>query len=115
VDLDQAEPTVPDAMCAHGHRPCVGVDTSPGHLQAWVQVSAQPLPAAVAGAFGRQLARWCQGDCATTDWRHLGRLAGFTNQKPQRRLPSGVAPWVKLRRATPGLARNSRSLPVRQE
>jgi len=110
VDLDQAAPTVLDAMCAHGHQPCVVVDTSPGHLQAWVQVSAQPLPAAVAGAIGRQLARWYQGDCASTDWRHLGRLAGFTNQKPKRRLPSGLAPWVKLRRATPGLARDSPSL-----
>lgn len=57
VDLDQAAPTVLDAMCAHGHQPCVVVDTSPGHLQACVQVSAQPLPAAVAGAIGRQLAR----------------------------------------------------------
>lgn len=106
VDLDQAAPTVLDAMCAHGHQPCVVVDTSPGHLQAWVQVSAQPLPAAVASAVGRQLARWYQGDGASTDWRHLGRLAGFTNQKPQRRLPGGLAPWVKVRRATPGLARN---------
>jgi hypothetical protein len=93
VDLDQTEPTALDAMCAHGHQPCVVVDTSPGHLQAWVQVSTQPLPAAVASAIGRQLARWYQGDCASTDWRHLGRLAGFTNQ-PQRRLPNGLAPWV---------------------
>ena len=75
-----------------------------------MHVSTQPLPPAVASAIGRELARWHHGDPASTDWRHVGRLAGFTNQKPQRRLPSGLAPWVKLRQATPGLARHSRSL-----
>jgi RepB DNA-primase N-terminal domain/RepB DNA-primase C-terminal helical domain len=110
VDLDQAEPGVLGAMRAQGHQPCVVVETSPGHLQAWVHVSPQPLPPAVASAIGRQLARCYQGDPASSDWRHVGRLAGFTNQKPQRRLPSGWAPWVKLQYATPGLAVNRRSL-----
>lgn len=64
----------------------------------------------MATAVGRQLACWYHGDPASTDWRHVGRLAGFTNQKPQRRLPSGLAPWVKLLYATPGLAGSSHSL-----
>jgi hypothetical protein len=110
LDLDQAEPDVREAMCAQGHQPCVVVETSPGHLQAWVHVSTQPLPPALASAIGRELARAYHGDPASTDWRHVGRLAGFTNQKPSRRLPSGLAPWVKLRHATPGLARHSQSL-----
>jgi DNA primase RepB-like protein len=110
LDLDQAEPGVIEAMCAHGHQPCVVVETSPGHLQAWVHVSTQALPPAAASAIGRELARAYHGDPASTDWRHVGRLAGFTNQKPRRRLPSGWAPWVKLRHAMPGLARHSQSL-----
>jgi len=110
VDLDQAEPGVLSAMCAQGHQPCAVVETSPGHLQAWVHVSTQALPPALATAVGRQLARWYGGDLASSDWRHVGRLAGFTNQKPQRRLPSGLAPWVKLLYATPGLAGSSHSL-----
>jgi RepB DNA-primase from phage plasmid len=110
VDLDQAEPKVLETMCGHGHQPCVVIETSPGHLQAWVRISAQTLPAVVASAIGRQLARLYQGDCASTDWRHLGRLAGFTNQKPHRRLPGGLAPWVQVRQASLGLARNGRSL-----
>jgi len=110
IDLDQAEPDVLDAMCAQGHQPCVVMETSPGHLQAWVHVSTQPLLPAVASAIGRELARRYHGDPASTDWRHVGRLAGFTNQKPGRRLPGGLAPWVKLRHATPGLARDSHSL-----
>jgi hypothetical protein len=39
------------------------------------------------------------GDPSSADWRHFGRLAGFTNQKPSRRLPSGLAPFVLLREA----------------
>lgn len=110
VDLDQAEPGVLCAMRAQGHQPCAVVETSPGHLQAWVHVSTQALPPAVATAVGRQLARLYRGDPASSDWRHVGRLAGFTNQKPQRRLPSGLAPWVKLLYATPNLAGSSHSL-----
>ena len=40
----------------------------------------------------------------STDWRHLGRLAGFTNQKPARRTPDRYAPWVKLLHARVSLA-----------
>jgi len=110
VDLDRAEPAVLAAMCAHGHEPCVVLQTSPGHLQAWVQVSSAPLPPDVATAIGKLLALSYGGDRASTDWRHLGRLAGFTNQKPQRRTRDGYAPWVKVVYAYPGLARHADEL-----
>jgi hypothetical protein len=92
VDLDRAEPTVLTAMSAQGHEPCVVLQTSPGHLQAWVHVSSTPLPPATATAIGQQLARTYGGDRASTDWRHLGRLAGFTNRKPQRRFHTATPP-----------------------
>lgn len=110
VDLDDAQPTVLAAMRRNGHEPCVVVETSPGHLQAWVRVSILPLPPQVATPVGRHLARLYQADRASADWRHVGRLAGFTNQKPQRRLPSGLAPWVNVRYAAAGLASNSDGL-----
>ena len=110
VDLDRAEPTVIAAMCAHGHEPCVVLQTSPGHLQAWVQVSPTPLPPAVATAVGKQLALVYGGDLASTDWRHLGRLAGFTNQKLARRTLDRYAPWVRLVHARAGLAPRAESL-----
>jgi RepB DNA-primase from phage plasmid len=47
---------------------------------------------------------------ASTDWRHLGRLAGFTNQKLARRTPSGFAPWVKVIAARPILASAAQDL-----
>ena len=34
----------------------------------------------------KELARRFGGDPSSADWRHFGRLAGFTNQKPKRRL-----------------------------
>jgi hypothetical protein len=73
-------------------------------------VSPHWLPAAVATVIARQLAQQYHGDRASADWRHLGRLAGLTNQKPQRRLPSGWPPWVKVRHAMAGFASQGRIL-----
>jgi hypothetical protein len=110
IDLDHADPAVLTNMQANGHEPCVVLLTSPGHLQVWVHVSATPLEPAVATAIGRQLALAYDGDGASTDWRHLGRLAGFTNQKPQRRVPGGTAPWVKIVYGRAGLAHRADGL-----
>ena len=118
VDLDAAEPAVLDRMHADGLAPCVVLQTSPGHLQAWIHLSATPLEPTVASAAGKQLARAYGGDLASTDWRHLGRFAGFTNQKPSRRTLAGWAPWVRVVHARQGLApradallRSARAIP----
>lgn len=76
----------------------------PATLQAWIRVSAIPLEPAIAGAIAKQLARLYRADLASADWRHLGRLAGFTNQKPLRRQANRYAPWVRLLHAELGLA-----------
>jgi hypothetical protein len=110
VDLDRPDPTVMDLMRANGHDPCVVVQSSPGHLQAWIHLSSSPLESAVATAAGRHLAHLYGGDRASTDWRHLGRLAGFTNQKPARRTPDRYAPWVRLVHTRAGLAPRGESL-----
>jgi hypothetical protein len=110
VDLDRADSQIIETMRAAGHQPCLVLQTSPGHLQAWVHVSTTTLEPAVASQIGGQLARTYGGDIASADWRHLGRLAGFTNQKPIRRQPSNFAPWVRVLHAQQGLARGSASL-----
>jgi hypothetical protein len=110
LDLDWASPSVFETMRANGHEPCVVLQTSPGHLQAWIRVSMLLLEPTVATAVGKHLARTYGADLASTDWRHLGRLAGFTNQKPQRRARSGYAPWVKVVYARAGFARNAETL-----
>lgn len=116
IDLDEADSAALSAMRANGHEPCVVLQTSPGHWQAWVHVSSTPLEPARATAVGRHLAYLYGGDRASTDWRHLGRLAGFTNQKPHRRQRNGYPPWVKIVHAAAGLAgRAERLLQVVRE
>src|SRR5436305_5635397 len=110
IDLDRAHPALLESMRTQGHDPCVLLQTSPGHLQAWVQVSRSRLPPAVATTIAQQLARCYGGDCASASWRHLGRLAGFTNQKPTRRTPDGYAPWVKIVHARAGVAPQGNAL-----
>lgn len=103
VDLDGSPVQVVDTMRADGLAPCVVLLTSPGNLQVWVHVSTTSLEPAVASSIGKHLARRYGGDLASTDWRHLGRLAGFTNQKPQRRTRYGDSPWVTVLYARDGL------------
>jgi hypothetical protein len=110
LDLDAANSTVLKTMRRHGLEPCVVVQTSPGHLQAWLHLSRRPLEPALATAVAQQVAGTYGGDLASADWRHLGRLAGFTNQKPERRTPSGYPPWVTILHARAGLAARAEDL-----
>jgi hypothetical protein len=96
VDLDHPAPGVLASLRAQGHEPSVVVESSPGRLQAWIRVSAQPLSPALATRISRHLAHLYAADRASADWRHVGRLAGFANRKLQRRQSDGLAPWVKL-------------------
>src|SRR5687767_4463191 len=109
LDFDAAEPAVLETMRRDGLEPCVVLQTSPGHLQAWLHVSRQPLEPALATAIAKRLAYTYRGDPASADWRHLGRLAGFTNHKPERRTRNGP-PWVKLLHAHAGLASRAEHL-----
>jgi hypothetical protein len=110
LDLDDAVPEVLPRMRDHGHHPCLVLQTSPGHLQAWVHVSTSSLEPFIATTIARLLACTYGGDPASADWRHLGRLAGFTNQKPARRTSQGYAPWVKIVHARAGLAPQASAL-----
>jgi RepB DNA-primase from phage plasmid len=110
VDLDTAAPSLIHVMRTHGHEPCVVLQTSTGRLQAWVRVSPAPLPAALATAIAKDLAHRYHADRASADWRHVGRLAGFTNRKSTRLHPNGYAPWVKLVHAQAQLATHGPAL-----
>jgi hypothetical protein len=110
LDLDHATADVLPLMRANGHEPCVVLQTIPGHVQAWIRLSTTPLEPAVATVISKQLAHTYGGDLASTDWCHLGRLAGFTNQKLQRRTAAGSAPWVKIVEARAILASAAQDL-----
>jgi hypothetical protein len=72
LELDRADAGVVHRMRDHGHDPCVVLETSPGHLQAWIRVSASPLEPCMATAIARKLARDYRGDPASADWRRVG-------------------------------------------
>lgn len=110
LDLDEPVPGILARLRAQGHAPCLVVETSPGRWQAWIQVSPAPLLPALATVVAKRLAQIYAADRASADWRHLGRLAGFTNRKPERRQSDGLAPWVKLIHARSGLAAEGAAL-----
>lgn len=88
VLLDDLSRFTPDRMTAAGHRPAVVVETSPGSIQSWIDLG-QPVPAPVRHEIARRLAALYGGDPGAVDPHQSGRLAGFTNRKPEHRGPRG--------------------------
>jgi hypothetical protein len=82
-------------MKAEGFEPAAVVETSPGNLQVWLKHGAT-LDEAASTRAAKLLAERYGGDLGSADWRHFGRLAGFTNPKPNRRLASGLQPFARL-------------------
>ena len=81
-------------MKAEGYEPTAVVETSPNNFQAWLN-HGQVLDAATSTRAAKQLAERFGGDPSSADWRHFGRLAGFTNPKPGRQLPSGICDHLR--------------------
>jgi hypothetical protein len=93
--LDDLDACAILALRRSGFGPAVVVETSVGNFQAWLK-HARVLNRSLSTQAAQELARRFGGDPSSADWRHFGRLAGFTNQKPHRRLVNGLAPFVKL-------------------
>jgi hypothetical protein len=83
-------------MTNGGFQPALVVETSPRNFQVWLN-HGQTLDHDMGSWAAKQLAKQFGGDLSSADWRHFGRLAGFTNRKPERLLPNGLAPYVRLR------------------
>ena len=83
-------------MMHTGFKPALVVETSPGNFQAWLKHPEQ-LSKEMGTAAARALAEKFGGDRGAADWRHYGRLAGFTNRKEKYRdASSGMHPFVRL-------------------
>ncbi len=96
--IDDVPAATVERMRAEGYAPAAVVETSPNNLQAWVRVSAAPLSNEEGTAVARALAERYGGDMSSANWRHMGRLAGFTNRKEEHRQPDGRYPFFyKLR------------------
>jgi hypothetical protein len=84
------------AMKESGFQPAVVVETSPGNFQVWVNHGRVLSDRTFSTQAAKELARRFGADPSSADWRHFGRLAGFTNQKPKRRLSNGLQPFARL-------------------
>lgn len=87
-------------MIRSGFAPAAVVETSPGNFQAWMKHPEQ-LPKELGTAAARALAEKFGGDRGAADWRHFGRLSGFTNRKSRYcDAATGLYPFVRLVQAT---------------
>jgi RepB DNA-primase from phage plasmid len=79
-----------------GFQPTLVVETSPQNFQVWLN-HGRTLDHNMSTLAAKELATRFGGDLSSADWRHFGRLAGFTNRKHERLLQNGLAPFVRLR------------------
>lgn len=82
-------------MKAEGYSPTLVVETSPGNFQAWLN-HGQVLPQRLSTLAARALAEKFGGDKGAADWRHFGRLGGFTNRKAKYMVLDGSFPFVRV-------------------
>ena len=97
--VDDLSKSAIDRMKAEGFQPAAIIETSPRNFQAWLN-HGERLPRDVGTAIARALASRFGGDTKAADWRHFGRLAGFTNQKEKHRQSNGMFPFVRLIEST---------------
>jgi hypothetical protein len=85
-----------DTLLDTGYTPACVVETSPCNFQAWLKHS-WTLTNEEGTIVAKILAERFGGDPNSADWRHFGRLAGFTNPKPEYRLSNGLFPYSQLK------------------
>jgi hypothetical protein len=105
-DLSMVDDLSKDAVATMrqaGFNPALVVETSPGNYQAWLR-HPERLGKEVSTAAARALAEKFGGDRGAADWRHFGRLSGFTNRKARHLdTATGLYPFVRLIEARGGV------------
>jgi hypothetical protein len=98
-DLSMVDDLAKDAVATMrqaGFNPALVVETSPANYQAWLR-HPERLGKEVSTAAARALAEKFGGDRGAADWRHFGRLSGFTNRKARHLdTATGLYPFVRL-------------------
>ena len=91
--LDDLTEEAVQRMKKEGAEPAAVIETSPRNFQVWLKLSDEPLDPELRKIAAQGLTKRYQGDPNSADARHFGRLAGFTNQKPEHRI-NGRQPYV---------------------
>lgn len=98
VLVDDIDEATAEEMTDNGVKVAAVIETSPKNCQAWVRLPDGTTPTVVTTA-ARILAQQYDADPNSADWRHFGRLAGFTNRKPEYTTERGQ-PFVLVRKST---------------
>lgn len=106
-DLDRA--TI-DLLKSDGLAPAIIIESSPLNFHGWIRVSDKPITETLSTAVCKVIAKSYRGDKDSADWRHYGRLAGFTNRKPEHIQANGHHPFVILSEANGKLCDKAESL-----
>ena len=94
--IDDLTKDAVSVMKSTGFDPAAIVETSPGNFQAWLK-HTERLNKEDSTAAAQALAEKFCGDRSAADWRHFGRLAGFTNRKGKYLdAGTGLYPFVRL-------------------
>ena len=110
VFFDDVNRVTVERLRNDGLAPAVILESSPLNFQGWIRVSETPITESLATAVCKQLAIRYGGDKDSADWRHYGRLAGFTNRKPCHVSDTGQYPFVLLSSSQGKLAKNARQM-----
>ena len=98
VLLDDVDGVTVEQMTEDGCKPALVIETSPKNHQVWVKLT-QERSADVRKEIAQGLAKKYDADPNSADSRHYGRLAGFTNRKPEHQ-EYGRSPYVLCRQSS---------------
>lgn len=99
VFVDDVESGVWKRMISQGFEPAAIIQSSPGSHQLWLRHAA-PVPPADRKLLAKWLTKRAGGDFSGAASSHWGRLAGFTNRKPEHLNRAGQFPFVLVDRAS---------------
>jgi hypothetical protein len=92
------------ALTEAGLEPALVTETSSNNFQVWIRFPSQHISNDERLWLGRETCKIAKGDPASVGRDHYGRLAGFTNRKPARKLSNGYQPYVLVRQALSKIA-----------
>ena len=110
IFFDDVTQSTIEKMKNDGCEPALIIESSPHNYHGWVRVSNIPIEPKLATQCAKVIANKYRADQNSADYRHFGRLAGFTNVKPKYVGSTGLYPFVKLTSRRGKIATNSKSI-----
>ncbi len=103
--LDDVDRLTISRLDSTGFSPCLVIQTSPNNFQTWLN-HGEVLDNELSTFVAQNLSTEFNSDPGSADYRHFGRLPGFTN--PKKEYFTGIFyPFVKLEKATNSIYRKA--------